>query len=328
MKKPSVLFFFLISVFFLLFANSCNRAAPSGKAPVQEDAAPLTTETKTAHALRVNTGFYDIENDTGSETDIAVYKSALPLGEAMLVCSEPRKAVYQGTSYDFTKVSLDQKPDGYVISSNIAVGGTLGVVTDDNARIYKTPKNIDVTNSILSRKTILVVFPETEQNGFMEFKAYDPVLKTTFSSSYIKSASYSLYGQDIESSILLQTAQSLDPARDKVRIDALLESAAMDYPNSVFSEEIQELLYPETQAQLRTQAAAESLMYTSSDNVNVRDLPDAVLGNVLGQLAADTAVFCDKETTETFTINDMTAKWYHVTAPIEGWIFGGWLTGK
>ena len=173
------------------------------------------------------------------------------------------------------------------------------------------------------------MYPETEKDGFIEFKAYDPVQKTTFSSSFIKSpAGYSVSKSDINSSVLLQTAQALDSVKDKVRIEALLETAVLDYPNSVFASEIQDLIYPNKSVPLKTQPAYDSLMYTTSDNVNVRDLPDTVLGKVIGQLGSDTLVYCDMETTDSFTINNMTAKWIHITQPFNGWVFGGWLIGK
>ena len=331
MKKATITIIFLICVCALSFIVSCNKSSSAAKGNTgseyagteENQAAVAAIQATHGFALRVNTGFYTIDSDTGAETDTAVWKASLALGEKVAVLSASRKAVYQDTSYDFTRISRDGGQEGYVITSNIALDGTLAVVIDENTRIYKSPKNVDVTNSILSRKTIAVYYPQTSKDGFVEFKAYDPVLKTTFTSNFIRLSALSASEADIQSSILMQTAEALDPVRDKNRIEALLESAVLDYPGSAFVREIAES--KNAAVEIKSRPASSIYMYTSSDNVNVRDLPDAVNGKVVGQLAADTLVTCDMETVDTFTINNVSAQWYHITQPATGWVFGQWL---
>ena len=333
MSKKITCIAILLTVLGVFFILSCQKSpAPSSQGTVEGTRAPtpsvpsLPTVTggRNGHALRVNTGFYTINNDTGADTDAAEYKAGMPLGERFQILSEPRKAVYQNNTYDFVKVRRDAD-EGYVIASN-AGAGDLGVVVEDNARVYRTPKNVDVTNSILSRKTIVVYQPQSEVDGFVEFKAYDPELRTTFSSNFIRLSVLSIARQDIESSILLQTAQSLDPTRDKNRIEALLESAILDYPYSAFSEEIKDILNPNTSVSIQTRPSSFSQMFINSDNVNVRNLPDAVAGQVVTRLDEGTQVTVDQETAETFTIQGVSARWFHITYPAQGWVFGEWLS--
>jgi hypothetical protein len=201
--------------------------------------------------LRIDTGLYAIDNDTGAETDAARWLSSMPLGERFAVLQPVRKAVYQGQSYDFIKVRRDTGAEGFVIASNAAVGGSLGVVTEERANLYRTPKNVDVLSSTLPFKTLLVYAPETERDGFVEFSAYDPEARTLRSSLFIRKSAFSTRDPDIQASILLQTALSLDPAKDTVRREALL-----DYPGSVFTGEISALRHPNPSASIAVQRSS------------------------------------------------------------------------
>ena len=199
------------------------------------------------------------------------------------------------------------------------------MVTNEGAMIYRTPKNVDVTNSVLPPKTVLAILSETERDGFVEFIAYHPEERRNYSSSFIKTQSVSTKKSDVESSILLQIALSLDPDSEKRRRDALLETAVLECPDSIFYEEIQNILNPNRAVQIRTNPIS-SFLCTNDENVNVRDFPDTVTGKVIGRLEnAVTEVVIVEETVEDFTVGGFTAKWYRIIEPVNGWVFGGWL---
>jgi hypothetical protein len=319
---------------FLMFACRKPPAPPSvpagtPEAPVVQAGAGASGVSQpegaqSGYVLRVSTGFYTIDPDTRSDNDAAKYNATLTLGEKFAVISEPRKAVYQNREYEFIKIRRDTNAEGYVISSTVSNGGKLGVIIDDNARIYRSPKNVDVTNSMLSKKTVFVFFPETERDGFVEFKAYDPGKETTFTSSYLKLPVISTRDSDIQSSVLLQVAKSLNAAKEQNRIQGLLESAIESYPDSIFIEEIQEMLNPAV-PDIPIQLAAVSRMTVSSDNVNVRDRPDTAAG-IVAQLDTGTAVTVSEETVDLYTVDGNSGKWYHITEPLKGWVFGAWLS--
>jgi hypothetical protein len=52
--------------------------------------------------------------------------------------------------------------------------------------LYRNPANVDGTDYLLSRKTVLGVFPETEKDGFIRIEAYDPVGRAYRRNLYIK----------------------------------------------------------------------------------------------------------------------------------------------
>jgi hypothetical protein len=338
MRRTYLLFIFSLLVFACQkndAPSNLSRALDTASQPENETAysGPAAAGTgETGYALRVGTGFYVFEQDTGSEADITRWEASLPLGERFLILDDtPRKALYRDTSYTFIKIRREtgNTTDGLVIASNIAMGGALGVITEDKANVYRSPRTVDVTGSVLSTKTVLVYFPNTERDGFVEFKAYDPAAKVLFSGNYIRLSAFSTRDADIQSSILLQTAQSLDAAKNKVQIEALLESALLDYPDSVFAPEIQELINPgstgSASLRINVRPSAVSFLVVNDNNVNVRDAPDGSRGGIVFVLLRDTKVTVSEETAETFTINGTTDRWYHIIEPVDGWVFGDYL---
>jgi hypothetical protein len=172
----------------------------------------------------------------------------------------------------------------------------------------------------------LLIFPETERDGFVEIKAYDPEAQANRQKYFIRTASFSRKNSDIQSSIFLQTALPLkNEGKEKNRKEDLLRSALLDYPDSVFNADIQSLVNQNTSVIIKTETPGRSVMMVNDNNVNVRDLPDAVAGKVIGQLKLDDEVRVKEQTVSTYTISGETASWYRITEPLEGWVFGIYL---
>jgi hypothetical protein len=279
------------------------------------------------YVLRVNSAFYVLENDTGDKADKTKWADSMALGEKVLV-GKTREATFAGDGkvYEFIEVRRDKGKDGLAFASQVAASGSLAVVVDEKANLYKSAKTIDVTGTILARKTVLVCIPNTESGGFVEIKAYDPEAQAYRQNHFIRTASISTRESDIQSSILLQTALTLkNEGAEKIRKDALLESALLEYPNSAFNADIQALVNPNTAAVIRTEPAARRLMTVNDNNVNVRDLPDSVAGRVTGQLNMDDEVTVNEQTSAVYTIGEQSDRWYHITEPLNGWVFGVFL---
>jgi uncharacterized protein YgiM (DUF1202 family) len=279
------------------------------------------------YTLRVNTSFYTLEKDTGAESDKTKWNDSIPLGEKVVI-NKPRRATFAGDGvvYDFVEIRRDSGKEGFVFATQLSEGGSLAVVIDEKANIYKTPKNIDVTGTILSRKTVIAYVPDSERDGFVEFKAYDPAAQTTFRNSYIKLSSVSLTASDVQSSILLQAASALkNEGSEKIRKDALLKAALDEYPDSAFSADIRSLagLDPAS-ARIPVQPSSANSLIVIDNNVNVRSAPDTN-SSVIGQLGEDTEVTVSEETVQAYTVSDSTDKWYHITDPVDGWVFGAFL---
>jgi len=154
-----------------------------------------------------------------------------------------RRITYNNREYDFIEVRRDDKSEGYSLINQIAVGGVLAVVTDEKANLFKSPKTVDVTNTIVSRKTVLVYLPET--GGFVEVKGIDSESNNAIPESrYMRLNTLSRNDSNVQSSILLKTAQTLTNANQTIAREALLRSAIQDYPDSVFFEEIYKIANP------------------------------------------------------------------------------------
>jgi len=248
----------------------------------------------------------------------------MALGERV-IAGKTRKATFAGDGkvYDFMVVRRDTGGEGVAFASQVTDGGSLAVVIDEKAILFKSPKAVDATSIILPRKTVAVCFPETQSSNFIEIKAYDPEAQT-YRQNYIRTSSISRKDDDIQSSILLQTALTLkNEGADKIRRDTLLEAALLDYPNSVFSPDIQALVNPNTAAVIKTEPASRRSMSANDDNVAVRDLPDQVAGRVIARLYDGDNVTVKEQTSAVFTIGEQNDRWYHITSPVDGWVFGG-----
>jgi hypothetical protein len=291
-----------------------------------DESAEVSSVWDDGYVLRISASFYSLETDTESESDKTRWEASMALGEKVLV-GEERKATFAGDGkiYDFVKVRRDNGAEGLAFASQIAGGGSLAVVVDEKANLYKSPKTIDVIGTTLPRKTVVVWFPDTENGGFAEINAYDPEAQA-YRKNYIRITSLSRKVSDIQSSILLQTAQPLkNEGAEKVRKDALLESALLEYPDSAFSAEIMALANPNAAAVIKTESVSRPFMSVNDNNVNVRDLPDPVAGRVIGQLNSGNEVTISEQTTAASTIEGQSARWYHITEPFDGWVFGIYL---
>jgi len=242
----------LALVFGVLLSFSCKKeeGTQSSQAEASESARNAAKSTKEiAYVLRLNSSICSkAAGETGSETDKTKWVDYMSLGEKV-EAGNTRKLTYEGDGkvYEFTEIRRENGNEGNAFAWHIAVGGSLAVVTNEKANLFKTPKTVDVSGEILPRKTIVVYYPETEKDGFVKIKAYNPETRTDVreNNSHVRLTSLSRKNTDIQAAILLQTALALsDTAANKIRKEAILESAVLDYPDSVFYEEIYALAHP------------------------------------------------------------------------------------
>jgi len=322
--KQKTLIPILALIVLLIF--SCKKKDNETPLPETNEPVVVRTAENYGYVLRVDTAFYTLDNNTGEETDKTRWAASMALGEKVVV-GNPRRATFAGDGkvYNFIEIRRDTGGDGVAFASHIAGSGRLAVVTDEKAILYKSPKTIDATSIILPRKTVGVCFPDTSSGGYVEIRAYDPEAQVT-RQSFIRASAISTDEADIQSSILLQTALPLkNEGATKIRRDALLESALMDYPNSAFREDIQTLMGLNIKAIIKTEPVIRHFMSANDDNVNVLDLPDQVAGKVIGRLNEDDEVMVKEQTTDTYRVGGQNARWYHITDPYDGWVFGGFL---
>ena len=300
-----------------------NTGTPMTQAPsTQAPAVPVEPKAPAVEhgfVIRAQSGIYSIS--TVKERETAKYLDGINLGEKVELKNggTTKKAFYNNDEFEFVEVRRETGVTGWVINYQVARGGQLAVVTyDQKANVYKSPRNTDVTSSILTPKTILVVYPESEAAGFIKFSTYDPEVKRYFTDQFIKSSVISTRDSDIQSSILLQLALL---EKQAVRREALLQSAE-DFRDSIFNQEISNILNPPPK---EAQFSSAGTLYLNESDVNVYTSADEANGEVTGKLEKGTAVTVDRETIDSYSVNDSFAKWYHITSPVAGWIFGSYL---
>ncbi|MDR0388462.1 MAG: SH3 domain-containing protein [Spirochaetaceae bacterium] len=273
-------------------------------------------------ALRVNSSFCVAVTDDEGELTGVKWSDSLILGERVFILGESAKYTYAGdkAEYDFTPVRRENGREGFMFSSQLAPAGDLAVVVEERAVLYREPRNTDALSTILPVKTVIVTYPETGRDGFVQFQAYDAERQRYYRESFIKTQPLSFAYADVQSVILLHTASVLGSS-ETIRKEALLDAAYNDYPGSVFAAEIRELL----SGGKDVRASLLSSLWINDHDVNVRDMPDENRGKIITQLSLDTEVSISEETIETYTVNGQSARWYHITSPVEGWVFGAFL---
>ncbi|MDR1278466.1 MAG: SH3 domain-containing protein [Treponema sp.] len=320
--RKQVLFFLLLGAFFLPAGCSKNESpvTETAQAAAGEPEAPASF----VYPLRTGMWLYTIDNDTGNQTDITKAVESIPFGEKLqLIAAEPRKATnpYDSRVYDYSRVKRDTGSEGLIFANQLTAAGALAVVSDEKANLYRSAKNIDASDYILSRGIVLGVFPETEKDGFIRIEAYDPGIQTYRRNLFIKTSAISHNDMDVQASILLQTAGTLDPDKEKNRRAALLDSALHDYPGSIFADDIRALTSAGSALPVREMEAWFTVI---DDDVNVRESP-SVSSQVLTRLAHAAEVYAVEETVDEYDADGQTARWYHIVQPAEGWVFGAWL---
>jgi len=253
--KRKILFITLILGILLFY--SCSKKDEEAKTPQDGDFQDFVYDetggiSNPGFSLLVNAGFYTLAGtDDGEETTKMKWAASLSLGEKVMTGSTRRLTLDSNSRvYNVIEVRRDNGTVGFALASQIASNGRLAVVVDERATLFRTPRNVDVTGTILSQKTVLVYFPETERDGFVEVRGYDRGRDRYIDENVcnVRLTSLSRMESDIQAAILMQTALLLSEDQT-VRRTALLESALNDFPDSVFYSEIYKLVHPGTAAE-------------------------------------------------------------------------------
>ena len=214
---------------------------------IYEPATTVSNIRKAGFVLPVTSSLYVIDGeDDGTEATKARWGANMTLGENILI-GEPRRLTWtDGRILNFIEIRRETGAEGFALTSQVVEGGRLAVVIDERASLYTSPRTVDVSSTIMSRMSVVVYYPESESNGYVEIRGWDHIRERYVdpSTSFVRLNTLSTGNSDIQSCILLHTALSLTAANQAVRRETLLESAILDYPDSVFNFEIYLIAYP------------------------------------------------------------------------------------
>jgi uncharacterized protein YgiM (DUF1202 family) len=219
------------------------------------------------------------------------WAESLAIGDKVVLLNRTSKFKVEGKEREYTKVRSPSAKEGWVLGPYIAAKSALGVVKADSAVVYSEPRDVKITAKHISNLTIVAVMQEGGAAGFVKVVCHD----------------------------IAQNAYFTDPVF--VSSDDLTV-AANKYGSSLFIGRIQEAMG--TGGAPRATTATSGRYSVNSDKVNVRGAPDEKASQVVAQLNNGDEVSVIEMTSQSYTVDGQTARWFRVEDP-SGWIFGSFL---
>ena len=224
----------------------------------------------------------------------------------------------------------DPNTDGAELQEIVASDGTEGYVNKwyvpkdtrpavlvADAFVYTEPKATKLTEESLRPMLGVAAGNEGDVSGFVRiwYVGDDGYVKTD---RYVKSDTLSDDPADIGAARLYALASEAD--NPDIKREFL--KSAQDLRSPAFGGVVDAML-----TNLSTGVPVQAFQGTAlvnDDNVNVRSMPDVVLGAVKGRLNRDDMVTLVSRTVDKSVAGDMTDYWYEVKDA--GWVFGAFLT--
>ena len=306
-----------------LLAAACGGSgtatAPDSGTPGQPAAAPAQKKgDKTAFVLYQGLGFW-------AEQDGApVYVKSLDLTDRLTV--HERTASLKGSSgkeLEYTAATDAKGDEGWIRLPYVGVGDRLAVVVVDETFVYTEPKKTKMGKQVLKAGALVVVDDAGAADGFIKVDAMVLPAEIPLDDVYLPADSVSADSGDIEAMQFIAVAKARRASGKDIDLkaaDAMLADASL----SASSPAIRALVDEARGIVSVATEGASGQMASKADKVNVRKTP-TLAGEVLGQLAAGDLVELAERTVDVTTIDGVSAPWYRISTPIEGWVFGGFL---
>jgi len=279
-------------------------------------AAPLVAGQSEGFVLLNGTSMYK-EKSMG----VLEWSESLTLGDKVTLTSGVVKAKFGGNERDYYKVKLSSGKEGFIRTMLLGVGGTLGVVKADASFVYSEPRDVKITDKALVRAQIVVVLKDGATDQFIPVVGYEEGKDLPISNAFVAREDVSINDIDANAVILLTVAKAQKSPTLKKN---LLTVASTKFSTSLFIDLVRaqlDLAAPQTRA---VKAAVGSFVVNDA-NVNVRDLPNEKGSKVTGTLTKGQTVDVLEITSDSYTVDGVTAPWYHLKDP-NGWVFGTFLT--
>jgi len=305
MKRTIAAVFFLAASFAIAFAQAASSAPRLGpnEGFVILNNLPLYLEAK----------------------GVLTFKESLVLGDKVTVLSRVSKFKIGGNEREYVRVRAPSSNEGWVRSVYVVQKCSLAVVKTDKAVVYAEPRDVKITNKVISAMTIVAVLDDGTTSAFAKILCYDPVQDAYFTDAafFLGSDDLSVADADINSVILYTTAMATKNKDIRSNLFKVIEKR---YSSSIFFDKIKSALVPgaAVAAVAKPSAAASGFYEVNDDNVNVRAQPDELNGQVVGKLNRGAQVEVLEATIQDYAIGGKSAKWYRITEPA-GWIFGSFI---
>lgn len=264
------------------------------------------------------------------------WAAEIPVGTEFEVLSQtPVKADWVwkgGSSKDrtFYKVRYQGK-DYFVLTNECAViEQGVGVITSD-AVLYDKGRVSSFRNAVLERGTLVAFTGATAtvmKTHLYLIKFYD-ASASVVRERWVWEEKISMKKDNVKAAQLVKLAQTVKDDDMKREYLSLASGLPVSSPIREYISDAESLLFPPPMTIVNLpESKFASVVCEDGDKVNVRSAPKT--GEVVGQLSEGDSGLVDMSTEEEDTIDDVTSRWYHVNATVDGkeisgWVFGGFL---
>jgi len=324
MKRTLTVLSLLVVV---LFAVSCGgsgqeatgSAAPSQGSPATGAAAPsMKKGDLNAFVLYQGLGFW------AEQDGKPVYIKSLDLTDRLSIHDKTKDLTgSSGKALEYTAATDAKGDEGWIRLPYVGVGDRLGVVVAAETFIYTEPKKTKIGKQLLKAGALVVIDDAGSSDGFLKIDTMLLPEEIPLDDVYVPAETVSLDTGDIEAIQLINLAKvrrATGKEIDAKAAESFFADATLAASNAAIRAIVDEA---RGVVSVPTESASGSML-SKADKVNVRRVP--TLGaEVVGQLAAGEGVMLEERTVEEATIDGVTAPWYRITTPFEGWVFGGFL---
>lgn len=309
----------LILAFVSLIVPSCKKKAPAQSVGDEGQVGQGLSETgdlagysgpvTSAFIIRGVAGFWSLKDGAMK------WEENLSIGQELRISGQTVKGSYETRSYDILPVELEEGKSGYVIANQAAVDCSLGVVTSTLASVYKSPKDVAITETILPPLNIVGLRQVGENPDFYQFTGYGLGNQRLYTDMYLAAADVSTSPDDVNAAILLNAIKEKKKIEQKQKLVATLKKK---YSTSAFAPIIQEIELALEPEKLGLEDAG-STMECSQESV-VFDIP-SVYGVELGRVKAGESAQAEKRSSSLYKVDGKDGFWVKIGAPISGWVF-------
>jgi hypothetical protein len=255
------------------------------------------------------------QDDKGKLT----WLESLAIGDKVTLLNRTSKFKQDGQDKDFVRIKAPDGKEGWARGPFVATKASLAVVKADQAVIYSEPREVKITSKYVSSMTLVAVLQDGTTGSFAKIQGYDRAQKMLFTdATYVSLDDLTASDMDINA-VILYTVAVEDP---KVKAN-LLKLAMTKYGGTMFLSNLQAAAGVAPVASKDTTPVTGTYV-VNDDNVNVRSAPDEKNSTVVGKLGTGTRVDVTEKTSQTYTVGDNTAAWFHIKTP-DGWVFGSFL---
>ena len=245
----------------------------------------------------------------------------LTIGDKVTLLNRTAKFKQDGEDKEFVRIKAPDGKEGWVRTPYLSVKSSLAVVKADAAMIYSEPREVKITSRSISNMTLVAVLQDGSTGSFAKVQGYDRAQKRLFTdATFVSVDDLTTAEVDVNAVILYTVAVSSD---DQAVKKNLLKVAMTKYGGTIFLPNLQAAAGVVPAAAKNTTPSVGTYV-VNDDNVNVRSAPDEKTGQVIGKLNKGTKVDVTEMTSQTYTVGENTAAWFHVKAP-DGWVFGSFL---